>query len=401
MESIFAGLKVIDCGSFIASPVAATMLADYGADVIKIEPPAGDTSRIIPNLPGMPSAGNYPYTWMLDNRGKRGLALDLRRPDAQAVLQRLVAQADVFITNYPLETRRRLGLDHERLMALNDRLVYASFTGYGETGPEAGKPGFDMTAYWARSGLMSMVLADAQTPPARAVPGMGDHPSGIALFAAVMVALYQRERTGRGARVGSSLLANGMWANGTQIQAALCGGTFNPRPPRDQHFNALTGYYRCRDKQWLILNTVNDERDWPQFANALGLSDLVEDPRFESRIARFKNRVELIAHLDAAFATRDRDEWCRILSETSVVFERIAVMADMPHDEQAIAAGVFVPLSYDPDILTIAGPFYVDGAQVAPPKKGPAIGEHTDEILREAGYAADEITALRDAGAVA
>lgn len=401
MEPIFAGLKVIDCGSFIASPVAATMLADYGADVIKVEPPNGDTSRILPVLPGMPKAGDHPYNWMLDNRGKRGLALDLRQPEGQAVLQRLAAQADVFITNYPLETRQKLGLDHERLMAANERLIYASFTGYGETGPEANKPGFDITAYWARSGLMAMVLADASTPPARALPGMGDHPSGISLFAAILVALYQRERTGRGTRVGSSLLANGMWANGTQIQAALCGGTFSKRPPRSEYFNALSCYYRCRDDEWLILNTVNEERDWPQLAGALGLHELVDDPRFATRAARQQNRIELIARFDAAFASRDRAEWCDILGATTVVFERIAVMADMPHDEQAIAAGVFVPLGYNPDVLTISGPFYVAGAQAAPPRKGPAIGEHTDEILREAGYGAAEIAALRQAKAVA
>ncbi|HMN20944.1 MAG TPA: CoA transferase [Ottowia sp.] len=401
MEPIFAGLKVIDCGSFIASPVAATLLADYGADVIKIEPPGGDTSRILPSLPGMPKAGDHPYTWMLDNRGKRGLALDLRLPEAQAVLQRLAAQADIFITNYPLQARARLGLDHERLMARNDRLIYASFTGYGETGPEANKPGFDITAYWARSGLMAMVLPDAGSPPARALPGMGDHPSGVSLFAAIMVALYQRERTGRGTRVGSSLLANGMWANGTQIQAALCGGSFSKRPPREEYFNALSCHYRCRDRHWLILTTVNEERDWPRLAECLGLAELVQDARFGTRAARYDNRVALIAHFDAAFASRDRDDWCRILGEAGVVFERIAEMADMAGDEQSRIAGVLVPFADDPAALTLAGPFYVDGAGVSAPGKAPAIGEHTDAILRQAGYGAAEITALRQARAIA
>lgn len=401
MEPIFAGLKVIDCGSFIASPVAATLLADFGADVIKIEPPAGDTSRILPSLPGMPKAGDHPYTWMLDNRGKRGLALDLRQAEGQAVLHRLAAQADVFITNYPLQARGKLGLDHERLMALNERLIYASFTGYGETGPEADKPGFDITAYWARSGLMAMVLADAETPPARALPGMGDHPSGVSLFAAIMVALYQRAHTGRGTRVGSSLLANGMWANGTQIQAALCGGSFSQRPPREEYFNALSCHYRCRDQQWLILTTVNEERDWPRLAQCLGLADLVEDPRFATRAARYDNRVALIGQFDAAFAARERDDWCRILGAAGVVFERIAVMADMAHDEQARAAGVLLPFAGDPDALTLSGPFYVDGAGVSAPGKAPAIGEHTDAILREAGYGAAEIATLRRAKAIA
>ena len=189
MANILEGLKVIDCGSFIAAPVAGTVMADFGADVIKIEPPGmGDAYRHVTRNHGMPKC-DHNYAWLLDNRNKRGLALNLATPEGQEVVHRLVKDADVFITNQPLAVRKKLGIDYERLAALNDRLIYASFTGYGETGDEAAKPGFDLTAYWARSGLMDQVVPNAGATPARALSGMGDHPSGISLFAAITLGM--------------------------------------------------------------------------------------------------------------------------------------------------------------------------------------------------------------------
>ena len=217
-ELVFDGLKVIDCASFIAGPAAATVMSDFGAEVVKIEPPgAGDPyrrraqPRIGPGVEGNPG-------FVLDGRNKRSLALDLRSPAGQQVLRRLVADADVFITNYPPPVRRRLGITYEELAPLNPRLIYASFTGYGETGPEADKPGFDATAWWARSGLMHLVRAGEEAAPARSLPGMGDHPSAMGTYGAIVTALYQRERTGRGAYVGSSLV--GEWAVGQWLLGA-------------------------------------------------------------------------------------------------------------------------------------------------------------------------------------
>src|SRR6476620_2919592 len=194
-ESLFAGLYVIDCASWIAGPAAATMLSDFGADVIKIEPQgAGDPWRASTPIPGK----TVDYYWQLTSRNKRSLALDLKHPDGQAVLHRLAATADVFITNFPLPVRDRLRLAPDHLMPLNPRLIYASFTAYGEHGEEAAKTGFDSTAYWARTGLMDAVRADVDTHPARSAPGMGDHPSATGLYAAIVTALYRREKTGKG-----------------------------------------------------------------------------------------------------------------------------------------------------------------------------------------------------------
>lgn len=400
MSSVFEGLRVIDCSSFIAAPGAATVLSDFGADVIKIEPPgAGDPARNISRLPGTPKA-DVNYSWLLDNRNKRGLALNLAKPEGLAVVQRLVQNADVFVTNYPLAVRKKLGIGYDALAALNGRLIYASFTGYGEVGEEAAKPGFDMTAWWARSGLMDNVRTDANAAPARAITGMGDHPSAISLFAAIAVALYERERSGRGMQVGSSLIANGLWSNGFMVQAALCGATFFPRPPRERLPNALTAYYRCRDHRWVVLTILNEDRQWPVLAKCLGLENLVDDPRFAKQADRFARATDLIAILDAAFATRDRNEWRRILTEAGLVFEIVAEAQDAVNDRQAIDNGFLVPFEGD-TMLTVDSPFFVGGKAKVKPRKAPELGQHSDEILREAGYDAAEIKHLRDDKVVA
>src|SRR5688572_24064339 len=210
MTRLLDGIRVIDAANFIAGPVSTTIMADFGADVIKVEPPSGDIYRV--RGAGYPPSP-YNYPWIVDNRSKRSVAIDLRTRDGQALLHRLVRDADVFVTNAPLDSRGRLGVRYEDPEPLNPRLIYASITAYGETGAEASKPGFDSIALWARTGLMDLVRSSADVPPARSLPGMGDHPTGMSLFAAIMAGLYHRERTGRGTTVATSLMANGLWWN--------------------------------------------------------------------------------------------------------------------------------------------------------------------------------------------
>jgi crotonobetainyl-CoA:carnitine CoA-transferase CaiB-like acyl-CoA transferase len=389
---LFEGLKVIDCASFIAGPAAATIMADFGADVIKIEPPEGDLYRNYYQMPGAPvSLHNYP--WDLCNRNKRSLVLDLKEPLGQAVLARLVAQADVFITNLPLPVRQRLNIGHEAMQQLNPRLIYASLTAYGETGPEADKPGFDATAYWARSGLQDLIRPDHTAPPARAVAGLGDHPTAVALYAAIATALYRRERTGRGGQVSTSLLANGIWANGVQVQAQLSGATIPPRPPRTQAPNPFGNVYRCRDDRWLNLVILNEAKLVPALLAAMDLSPLLADDRFATQAARRIHATALIALFDAAFATRDLADWRIRLDAAGITFGVIGTLADVPGDVQMRAAGVVVPFEGAAG-LTVANPIQIEGVAQPVYRAAPGLGEHGAEVLRDAGFGDDEVAAL-------
>jgi crotonobetainyl-CoA:carnitine CoA-transferase CaiB-like acyl-CoA transferase len=398
-DGIFKGLKVLDCASFIAAPAAATVLSDFGADVIKIEPPGlGDPYRNLPNLPGYPRSPHN-YSWMIDARNKRSLALDLARPDGQAVLRRLVAEADVFITNFPPAVRERLGVTYAELAPLNERLIYACFTGYGDRGEEANKPGFDSNAYWARSGLMDLVRADVDSTPARSIAGMGDHPCAMALYGAIVTALYKRDRTGKGSQVKSNLMANGMWANAILAQAKLCGAEFQERKPRERALNAVTNHYRCRDGRWIILSLLNEDKQWPALTRCLGRDDLASDPRFATKPDRHARSVELIEIFDEIFATRDLADWRKALDGSGLIFGVVGILDDITTDQQMLDNDVLVPFENE-TMLTVNSPIWVDGSQKTAPRHPPTVGQHSDEILRSAGFDEDAIRQLRASGTV-
>jgi formyl-CoA transferase len=396
-ESLFTGLKVIDCASWIAGPAAATMMSDFGADVIKIEPPgAGDPWRASTPIPGKP----VDYYWQLTSRNKRSLALDLKHPDGQAVLYRLVASADVFITNYPLPVRDRLKLAPADLLPLNPRLIYASFTAYGEAGEEAAKTGFDSTAYWARTGLMDMVRASPDTVPSRSMPGMGDFPSATGVYAAIVTALYRREKTGQGGVVRSSLLQSGLWANGCAVQTRLFGEDVALRPHRDDAPNALANHYRSRDGRWFIMALFNEQRQLRSFLAAIGREELTDDPRFATSEARKQHARELVLILDEVFSRRDLAEWRTILDGVGITFGIVATVNEALDDKQMRQSGALVPFA-DGQNLTVMTPFHIDGVDKVPARRAPSVGEHNHSVLRDAGYTAEDIERLRGLGVVA
>jgi formyl-CoA transferase len=396
-ESLFTGLKVIDCASWIAGPAAATIMSDFGADVIKVEPPGvGDPWRTRGPIPGK----DVDYYWQLTSRNKRSLAIDLKHADGIAALHRLIASADVFVTNFPLPVRARLRLAPADLLPLNPRLIYASFTAYGEEGEEAAKTGFDSTAYWARTGLMDQVRAEATTPPSRSMPGMGDHPSGTGLYAAIVTALYRREKTGLGGVVKSSLLQNGLWANGCAVQTRLFGEHVPHRPTREEAPNALANHYQTRDGRWFIMALFNEQRQLSGFLSAIGREDLVHDPRFATPAARKQYAGELVRVLDVEFAKRDLDDWRNILDGVGVTFGIVGTVNEVLDDRQMRDCGALVPFA-DGEHMTVSSPFHIDGVEKVPAQRAPALGQHSEAVLREAGYDADDIARLRVLGVLA
>jgi len=395
------GVKVLDVGTYIAGPAAATVMSDFGADVIKVEAPGGDPYRELRRQPGYPES-EHNFAWLADSRNKRSIVLDLARDEARAILHRLVREADVFITNFPLPVRERLGIRHEDLGPLNERLIYASLTAYGESGPEANRTGFDSTAWWARSGLMDLVKPAPDAAPARSIPGMGDHPTALALYGAILTALYQRQRTGKGAHVASSLMGCGAWSNAIYVQAALAGAEIPRRPPREESPNALTTIYRCRDGHWFLLAGVNEERVWSRLCRAADREELLDDPRFRSTADRHANAAALFQVLDRLFLSRDWPEWLDLMQTAGITFGVVNRVEEVPDDPQMRAAGVLVPFEDGPDeiALTVDTPLWIKGQAKVRPRMAPEIGEHTDEVLAELGYDAEAIGRLRAEGSV-
>src|SRR5438477_5559068 len=275
-DNIFSGLKVVDLASFIAGPSAAVILSDFGADVIKVEPPSGDLWRIANHLPPQPVAEDA-YAWHLANRNKRGIALDLTSPSAQKGLEGLVKWADVLVVNTPQPARARLKLEYQDVVRWNPRLIYADISGFGDKGPDANLPGFDITSYWARSGLLSMTR-DAGAPPTWPVAGSGDNATAVGLYSAIVTALYRRERTGEGSYVTTSLLAEGVWSASVSIQAALCGAKFYGPHDRKNPANAALNVYRASDGAWFVLLVLPDKL--AAVAKAIGREDLLKGQRF-------------------------------------------------------------------------------------------------------------------------
>ncbi len=393
-----AGIKVLDVSTYIAAPAAAVVLGDYGADVVKVEQPGeGDPNRTIMSSAAYPKARvNYP--WLMDSRNKRSLALDLKHTAGRAALDRLIPGADVLITNFPLPVRERLKLRYEDVAGLNSRLIYASLTGFGESGPDRDQAGFDSTAYFARSGLCDQVRYDGQ-PPHFSLPGQGDRATAMGLLAAIMMALYQRERTGRGTAVSTSLLANGLWSNGVYAQAALVGGFLPLRPPREAPRSALGNLYRTRDDRWLLLSLPMEEVTWPRLARAIGRPELIEDPRFADTATRRRNAAALTAILDAVFASAPLADWVHRLKAARLTFSPINRIEDLASDPQAVACGAIIESASPQMPRTLAAPFRIEGAAPRPAGGAPELGEHTEEVLREAGLSAGEIAELRRCGA--
>jgi crotonobetainyl-CoA:carnitine CoA-transferase CaiB-like acyl-CoA transferase len=398
MENVFSGLKVVDLASFIAGPGAAVILSDFGADVIKVEPPTGDLYRTVYNIPPQPRAKDN-YAWHLDNRNKRGMAVDLKSPDAATILERLVKWADVLIVNTPRPARKRLRLEYDDVAQWNPRLIYADLTGYGDNGPDANLPGFDITAYWARSGLLSLTR-DAGAPPTVPVLGSGDHATAVGLFSAIVMGLYRRERTGKGSYVTTSLLAEGVWAAGMMNAAALCDANFFPLHDRKAPPNAAMNVYRTSDDDWFMLVVTPDKL--AALAEAIGRADLLADARFSDAAKLAANMALLTAILDDVFGAQPMAHWHDVLARAHITFDVVKEPGEVIKDPQLRENGIVVPIEGAGGKLkfTISSPIQMHGVTKVPAKRAPALGEHNEQVLEQLGFSATEIEDLRASRAI-
>ncbi len=401
--SLLPGIRVVEMGLWVAGPAAGGILADWGAEVIKIEMLSGDPMRkLFGALSGSKQEHCPPFD--LYNRGKRSVALDINQPEGNALAQRIIATADVFLTNMRPQFLLRAGLDHARLLAAHPKLVYASLTGYGLEGPDKDAPGFDVAAFAARAGV-----ADRATAPGTAPPpwpgGMGDNVTAITTVAGILGALLSRERTGRGQLVSTSLLRTGIYSIGMDVATRIGLGRIAPTPSRTRLQNPLMNSYCAGDGKWFWLIGAEAERHWPGIVAALGVQELLNDERFATPRDRRRNAEALVNTLDQIFATHTRDEWSKIFVQHDVWWASVNSVDDLMEDPQARAAGAFVEVPTDrspdaPRIPGVATPVDFGAATVGPAGPPPLVGQDTDAVLGKLGIDAQELARLRGAAII-
>lgn len=397
---LLQGLKVIEFASYIAAPGAAGILADWGAEVIKVERPEGDPMRNVFGDAKSALSGNP--TFGLDNRGKRAVVLDTSKPDGREALTRLAAEADIFLTNVRPASLKRAGLDDETLRAANPRLIYAVVTGYGLEGPDAAKPGFDVTAFWSRAGVAHM-HAPKGTDPFILRTGVGDHTTSLATVSAILAAVYEREKTGVGRLVQTSLLATGVYTVGSDMAVQLAFGKLASNRPRSAPFDPTANFYKSRDGHWFVLNPRGGGKDWQLLATACGRPDLLEDERFPTGRLRKDNSVALVAELDDAFGGLDFEDIARRLDEVDLVWAPVQTPAQVAADPQVAAAGALIDVEdgQGGTYRSPAAPARFPGADATVRPAAPGLGQHTREVLAEIGYAPAEIEAMLASGSAA
>jgi crotonobetainyl-CoA:carnitine CoA-transferase CaiB-like acyl-CoA transferase len=398
---VLQNYRVIELGMWVAGPAAGGLLADWGADVVKVETPVGDPMRrLFQLLAGHGQPESPPFD--LDNRGKRSLVLDLGQPEGIDVLRRLLADADVFLTNLRPEAVERLGLGPDALLEDFPELVYASVSGYGLAGPDTSRAGYDVGAFWARSGL-AMLMAPGEAAPPGVRSGMGDHVTAITAVAGILAALLEREQTGRGQLVEVSLLRTGIYTIGWDLGIQSRFGKLGSVQPRTSELNPMCNCYRAGDAHWFWLLGVEADRMWPKLCAALERPDLLDDERFATARGRRHHAPELVSTLDEIFAASTRDELTAAFDREDVWWAPANTPAEVLTDPQAIAAGAFVDVPEgpaSPGHRAVATPVIFHGDAVRPLRPAPGLGQHTDEILVSAGYEGDRIAQLRDAGII-
>jgi crotonobetainyl-CoA:carnitine CoA-transferase CaiB-like acyl-CoA transferase len=389
------GIRVVELGVWVAGPAAGCVLADWGADVVKIEPPGlGDPARSFQSMLG----ADLPFNPIFenDNRSKRSIVIDLRKPEGRDLALSLLDEADVFITNVRQAALRRLGLDPGSLLARNPRLVYGAITGYGLTGPDADRAAYDIAGFWARSGIAAALTSPGHHPPFQR-GGMGDHTAGMNPAGGISAALFAREKSGKGQLVATSLLRAGLYTLSFDLSIAVRFGVNLAAADRKSMGNPAINCYRDRDDRWFWLVGLEGERHWPPLARAVGHPEWLDDPRFSKPAERGTNAAILITQLDEIFATRTRDEWGEIFdAEEDLWWAPVQTPEEVLGDAQVHAGGGFVDVPDEGTTTKLpATPVDFGDTTWEPRAMAPDHGAHTDEILAELGRDAAQIADLR------
>ena len=382
MAGPMEGITVVELGVWVAGPAAGGILADWGADVIKIEPPTGDPARMFGRMLGIEDGLSPPFE--MDNRGKRSIVLDLTTDAGRVTAMELLSSADIFLSNVRPAALRRIGLDFETVAAANPRLVFGLITGYGESGPDADRAAYDVAAFWARAGLAHLLTRPGDTPPFQR-GGMGDHSAGMTLAAAVCAALFARTRTGKGQLVSTSLYRQGAYTVSFDLNTFLMTGHSIAIGQRETMGNPCMNNYLAGDGRRFWIVGLQGDRHWPALCRAVGRSDWLTDARFDTGRSRAVNAAELVAELDVIFVTKPLEEWAKVFAgEPDFFWSPINSIEDVVADEQFHAAGgvVFVP-DGESSVPMVASPADFHGTPWAPRSAAPGLGEHTVDILAE------------------
>ena len=397
------GLKVIEMSTYVAAPGAGGMLRDWGAEVIKVEPLSGCPMRSF--FEGTKSkleiVGNPIFS--LDNRGKKGMTINTSNEKGADIVRELIKDADIFLTNVRPTSLENSNLDHETLLGINPKLIYCSLSGYGLDGEERDRPGFDIAAFWSRSGMAHLTQRKGEEPlPIRVA--VGDHITSISTVSGILAAVYERQKTGKGKVVESSLLRTGIYSIGSDMALQLRFGRVPSTKKRDEQINPIANFFKTKDDRWICLSPrAGGDWDLPQVARAIGREEWLEDERFNNHHGRRTNSTEFVKAMDEAFSQLTLEEWGERLDKEDLIWAPVQNLSEVANDKQVIESGSFVEIE-DPECeekyLSLASPVKFHDSDVGPKGPAPRLGEHNKEILSEMGYSIEEINKFEENGII-